>query len=62
VIAMLQGEVAVRRPDHVVVLAGSVATGAVSAETLAHIPASVSRWRCTRNLIVRDDALGALWL
>ena len=39
-IALLRGEVAVRRADHVVVLCGSVGyRAAVSAETLRHVPA-----------------------
>ena len=38
-IALLRGEVAVRRPDHVVVLCGGVGyRAAVSAETLRHVP------------------------
>ena len=39
-IALLRGEVAVRRPDHVVILCGGVGyRAAVSAETLRHVPA-----------------------
>ena len=39
-IALLRGEVAVRRSDHVVVLCGGVGyRAAVSAETLRHVPA-----------------------
>jgi Holliday junction DNA helicase RuvA len=57
-IALLQGEVAVRRPDHVVVLAGSVGyRAAVSAETLHHIPAVGEQVALHTHLIVRDDAL-----
>ena len=38
-IALLSGEVAVRRADHVVVLCGQVGyRAAVSAETLRHVP------------------------
>jgi Holliday junction DNA helicase RuvA len=58
VIALLQGEVAVRRPDHVVVLAGSVGyRAAVSAETLRHVPAVGEEVALHTHLIVRDDAL-----
>jgi Holliday junction DNA helicase RuvA len=57
-IALLQGEVAVRRPDHVVVLAGSVGyRAAVSAETLRHVPAVGEQIVLHTHLIVRDDAL-----
>ena len=58
-IALVRGEVAVRRADHVVVACGGVGYRlAVSAETLRHVPARrASRRRCTRHLIVRDDAL-----
>jgi holliday junction DNA helicase RuvA len=58
VIALLQGEVAVRRTDHVVILSGSVGyRAAVSAETLRHIPAVGEQARLHTHLIVRDDAL-----
>ena len=47
-IALLAGEVAVRRGDHVVVSCGGVGYRAnVSAETLATCPRSASRARCT---------------
>jgi Holliday junction DNA helicase RuvA len=57
-IALLQGEVAVRRGDHVVVLCGSVGyRAAVSAETLRHVPAVGELVTLHTHLIVRDDAL-----
>jgi Holliday junction DNA helicase RuvA len=58
VIALLHGEVAVRRADHVVVLSGSVGyRAAVSAETLRHVPPVGERVTLHTHLIVRDDAL-----
>jgi len=58
VIALLRGEVAVRRTDHVVVLSGSVGyRAAVSAETLRHVPAVGEEVTLHTHLIVRDDAL-----
>jgi holliday junction DNA helicase RuvA len=58
VIALLQGEVAVRRADHVVILSGGVGyRAAVSAHTLAHVPAIGERLTLHTHLIVRDDAL-----
>jgi Holliday junction DNA helicase RuvA len=58
VIALVRGEVAVRRPDHVVVLAGSVGYRlAVSSETLRHVPAVGRPVTLHSHLIVRDDAL-----
>ena len=58
VIALLRGEVAVRRADHVVVLCGSVGyRAAVSAETLRHVPAVGEQVTLHTHLIVRDDAL-----
>ena len=57
-IALLQGEVALRRPDHVVVLCGGVGYRlAVSAETLRHVPAVGNPITLHTHLIVRDDAL-----
>src|SRR6202011_5619407 len=57
-IALLRGEVAVRRTDHVVVLSGDVGyRAAVSAETLRHVPAVGERVTLHTHLIVRDDAL-----
>jgi Holliday junction DNA helicase RuvA len=57
-IALLRGEVAVRRADHVVVLCGSVGyRAAVSAETLRHVPAVGEEVTLHAHLIVRDDAL-----
>ena len=57
-IALLSGEVAVRRPDHVVVSCGGVGYRlAVSAETLRHVPRVGEPATLFRHLIVRDDAL-----
>jgi len=57
-IALLRGEVAVRRSDHVVVLSGAVGyRAAVSAETLRHVPAVGEEVTLHTHLIVRDDAL-----
>jgi holliday junction DNA helicase RuvA len=58
VIALVRGEVAVRRPDHVVVLAGGVGYRlAVSAETLRHVPRVGEESVLHTHLVVRDDAL-----
>jgi len=59
VIALVAGDVAVRRADHVVV---ETASGvgyrlAVSAETLRHVPAAGGQVSLHAHLIVRDDAL-----
>jgi holliday junction DNA helicase RuvA len=57
-IALLQGEVAVRGSDHVVVSCGGVGYRlAVSAETLRHVPAAGEPTSLHTHLIVRDDAL-----
>ncbi len=57
-IALLRGEVAVRRADHVVILCGGVGhRAAVSAETLRHVPAVGAATTLHTHLIVRDDAL-----
>jgi Holliday junction DNA helicase RuvA len=57
-IALLQGEVAVRRADHVVVVCGGVGYRlAVSAETLRHVPRVGTETTLHTHLIVRDDAL-----
>lgn len=57
-IALLRGEVALRRADHVVVLCGGVGYRlAVSTHTLAHIPAVGAEVTLHTQLIVRDDAL-----
>ena len=57
-IALIQGEVAVRRPDHVVVLAGGVGYRlAVSAETLKHVPAVGKPVTLHAHTILRDDAI-----
>ncbi len=58
-IALVAGEVAVRRPDHVVVAtAGGVGYRlAVSAETLRQVPAVGRAVSLHAHLVVRDDAL-----
>jgi Holliday junction DNA helicase RuvA len=57
-IALLEGRVAVRRADHVVVSCGGVGYRiAVSAETLRHVPRVGSEATLFTHLIVRDDAL-----
>ena len=57
-IALLSGEVAVRRTDHVVVACGGVGYRlSVSAETLRHTPAVGKPATLHTHLIVRDDAL-----
>ncbi len=57
-IALLRGEVAVRRADHVVILSAGVGyRAAVSAQTLAHVPAVGDEVTLHTHLIVRDDAL-----
>jgi Holliday junction DNA helicase RuvA len=58
-IALVAGEVAVRRPDHVVIATAS-GVGyrlAVSAETLKHVPAAGGAVTLHAHLVVRDDAL-----
>jgi holliday junction DNA helicase RuvA len=58
VIALLTGEVAVRRTDHVVVSCGGVGYRlAVSSETLRHTPPVGRPATLHTHLIVRDDAL-----
>jgi len=58
VIALLRGELAVRRVDHVVILCADVGyRAAVSAETLRHVPAVGEQVTLHSHLIVRDDAL-----
>ncbi|MEA2222850.1 MAG: holliday junction helicase RuvA [Solirubrobacteraceae bacterium] len=57
-IALVRGEVAVRRADHVVVLAGGVGYRlAVSAETLRQVPGLGKPVTLHSHLVVRDDAL-----
>ena len=57
-IGVLKGEVAVRRPDHVVILCAGVGyRAAVSAQTLHHVPAAGEETMLHTHLIVRDDAL-----
>jgi Holliday junction DNA helicase RuvA len=58
VIALVRGEVAVRRDDHVVVLCGGVGYRlAVSAQTLARVPRAGSDTSLDAHLIARDDGL-----
>jgi Holliday junction DNA helicase RuvA len=57
-IALVQGEVAVRRGDHVVVLCGGVGYRlAISAETLKHVPRVGETTTLHAHLVVREDAL-----
>ncbi len=57
-IALVSGEVAVRRADHVVIACGGVGYRLnVSAETLRHVPRVGEPVSLTTHLIVRDDAL-----
>ncbi len=57
-IALISGEVAVRRADHVVVDCGGVGYRlAVSGQTLAQVPAIGQRVVLHTHLVVRDDAL-----
>ena len=57
-IALVAGEVAVRRPDHDVVLAHGVGYRlAVSAETLKHVPAVGKQTTLHAHTILRDDAI-----
>ena len=57
-IALLAGEVAVRRGDHVVVSCGGVGYRAnVSAETLRHVPAAGKTLTLHTHLILRDDGM-----
>jgi Holliday junction DNA helicase RuvA len=58
VIALVSGEVAIRRSDHVVVAAGGVGYRlSISAETLRHVPRVGTQATLHTHLIVRDDAL-----
>ena len=57
-IALVKGEVAVRRPDHVVVMAGGVGYRlAVSAETLRNVPRVGREVTLHAHTILRDDAI-----
>ena len=57
-IALVRGEVAIRRSDHVVVLSGGVGYRmAVSTETLRHVPPVGGETTLHTHLVVRDDAL-----
>jgi Holliday junction DNA helicase RuvA len=58
VIALVAGEVAVRRGDHVVLVAGGVGYRlSVSAQTLRHVPRVGEPATLHAHLVVRDDAL-----
>ncbi|MEI7625078.1 MAG: Holliday junction branch migration protein RuvA [Actinomycetota bacterium] len=57
-IALIQGEVAVRRQDHVIVLCSGVGYRlAVSSQTLLDIPTDGMTVALHAHLVVRDDAL-----
>ena len=57
-ISLVRGEVAVRRPDHVILLAAGVGYRlAVSAETLRHVPAAGQAATLHAHLIATDDTL-----
>ena len=57
-IALVSGEVAVRRPDHVVLICGGVGYKlAVSAETLRHVPAAGNVSTLHAHMVVREDAI-----
>jgi holliday junction DNA helicase RuvA len=57
-IALVRGEVAIRRSDHVVLLCGGVGYRmAVSSETLRHVSAIGGETTLHTHLVVRDDAL-----
>ncbi len=57
-IALLRGELAVRRGDHVVIVCGGVGyRAAVSAETLRHVGAVGEEVALHTHLIAREDAL-----
>jgi holliday junction DNA helicase RuvA len=57
-IALIQGEVAVRRPDYVVVLCAGVGYRlAVSSETLRHVPAVGTDTTLHTHMVVREDAM-----
>jgi Holliday junction DNA helicase RuvA len=57
-IALVRGQVAVRRPDHVVIDCHGVGYRlAVSAETLRSVPAAGQEVTLHTHLVVRDDAL-----
>jgi Holliday junction DNA helicase RuvA len=57
-IALLRGEVAVRRSDHVVIVCDGVGyRAAVSSETLRRVPVVGEQVTLHAHLIVRDDAL-----
>jgi holliday junction DNA helicase RuvA len=58
VIALVSGNVVVRRSDHVVIDCGGVGYRlAVSAETLRHVPGVGNQVVLHTHMIVRDDAL-----
>jgi Holliday junction DNA helicase RuvA len=58
VIALLRGEVALRRAEHVVLLCAGVGYRlAVSSETLRHVPTVGGETTMHTHLVVREDAL-----
>jgi Holliday junction DNA helicase RuvA len=58
VIALISGEVAVRRADHVVIACGGVGYRLnVSTETLGHVPRIGETATLFTHLVVREDAL-----
>jgi Holliday junction DNA helicase RuvA len=58
VIALLRGEVALRRSEHVVLLCAGVGYRvAVSSETLRHVPTVGGETTLHTHLVVREDAL-----
>jgi Holliday junction DNA helicase RuvA len=57
-IALLRGEVASRREDHVVVVCGGVGyRAAVSSETLGHVPPAGEQVTLHTHVIAREEAL-----
>ncbi|HEV3230101.1 MAG TPA: Holliday junction branch migration protein RuvA [Solirubrobacteraceae bacterium] len=57
-ISLVQGEVAVRRPDHVVVVCAGVGYRlSVSAQTLRQLPAPGAEATLHAHLILRDDGI-----
>lgn len=57
-IALVRGEVILRRPDYIVVDTGGVGYRlAVSANTLKHVPAAGSETTLHTHLVMRDDAI-----
>jgi Holliday junction DNA helicase RuvA len=57
-IALLRGEVAIRRSDHIVILCEGVGyRAAVSSETLRHVPKVGEHVTLHTHLVAREDAL-----